>query len=166
MVDTGMASSHGGLPRLTGEQRAFDLVIHLEGLGTKGAAAEEVMLHFDWTRAQFDRALTIARDRICPDLSLVIPHPVPTDGWRYRITGQWLHADNTPAIEAGTAYAIGIIEARLHSVYRDVRVARNNLDGRSVEGRKCNYLSKHLEHILRTLAEIGQVPPEAISDEG
>lgn len=141
--------------RYTLEQRAFDLVLYLETLGTKGAPRDEICAALGWTDAQFESALGVARRGVCPALAVTIPHPVPVDGWRYRLTGQWLHEDNTPAIEAGTSFALGIIEARLRAILRDVRVANQALDQRSISGRKCNFLNKHLTHIMDILNEIG-----------
>lgn len=137
------------------DQRALDLVLHLEKVGTEGSPRESICADLGWTNSQFESALAVARDRLGPELSVTIPHPVPSDGWRYRVTGQWLHEDNTPAIEAGTSYALGIIEARLRAVLRDVRIAKGSLDPRSVSGRKCNFVDKHLTHIVSTLGEIG-----------
>jgi hypothetical protein len=131
------------------ERRALDLVATLDGW----TAAEACEL-LGWPRSRFDSALTYARNEICPALGLAIPHPVPDDGYAYHVTGDWIDPDK-PAIARGAAFAIGIIEARLRSVQRDVQVAAKNLDGRSVSGRKANYLAKHLSKILTTLAEIG-----------
>jgi hypothetical protein len=129
--------------------------VYLEALGTEGQPAPVIAEALGWTRSQFDTALNVARDHLCPDLGLAIPHPVPQDGWRYRITGEWMHRDGTPAIEAGTAYAMGVIEARLRSVLRDVKVVAVTHDRRSVDGRKANFMRKHLVHIIATLDEIG-----------
>ena len=47
------------------------------------------------------------------------------------------------------------METRLHSILRDVRVAKGSADPQSQNGRKANFLDKHLTHILAVLAEIG-----------
>lgn len=144
-----------GIRRHSLDARAFDLVAYLEKQGTAGAPRAKVVGELDWTDSQFNTALAWARDHVCPDLGVAIPHPVPQDGWCYHLTAQWMHDDGSPAIEAGTSYAIGIIEARLRAVLRDVAVAADTLDSRSIDGRKANFMRKHLVHIVSTLEEIG-----------
>lgn len=138
------------------DARALLLLATLEESPRSAADACESL---GWTRSQFTSALSHAREAVCPQLGVTIPHPVPEDGFTYRVTGEWLHGDGTPAIEAGTAYAVSLVETRLHSILRDVRVAKKNIDGRSVNGRKANFLDKHLSHILAVLAEIGTATP-------
>lgn len=143
-------------PRTGREDRALELMVYLEHNG--GRTAAEALRDLKWTRSQFDAALRTVRDDLGPKMGVTIPHPVPDDGFRYRVTGAWLHEDGTPAIEAGTAYAMAIIETRLRAVLRDVRIAKMNMDRRSVNGRKANFLDKHLTHIVGVLGEIGPVP--------
>ena len=151
-----MSKPISGLRTHSKDARALHLLSVLEEEPRSAADACE---HLGWTRSQFASALAHARDVLCPQLGVTIPHPVPDDGFRYRVTGEWLHDDGTPAIEAGTAYAVSLVETRLHNILRDVRVAKDNLDNRSVNGRKANFLDKHLSHILSVLAEIGTPTP-------
>lgn len=138
------------------EERAFKLLVFLE---ETPATAAVVCSMFDWTRSQFDSALALARTNLCPQMGVTIPHPVPDDHYRYHITGDWLHGDGSPAIAAGTAFAMAIIETRLKAVLRDVRVALPSVNPRSVEGRKANFMNKHLSHVVAVLAEIGPDAP-------
>lgn len=101
-----------------------------------------------WTKGRFDVALRTARDELCPGLGLTIPHPLPEDGWRYQVTTDW------KPIEAGAAHALGTVESRLRTIHRDVRTVKPMLDPRSKEGRRANFLDKHLSHLLGTLKEI------------
>lgn len=149
-------------PLTAKEERAFKLLVHLE---ENPSTAAEVCDLYDWTRSQFDSALAFARDELCPQMAVTIPHPVPDDGFRYHVTGAWLHGDGSPAIAAGTAYAIAIIETRLKVVLRDVRVALGSVNPRSVAGRKANFMNKHLSHIVAVLAEIGPEAPTPEDDE-
>jgi hypothetical protein len=139
------------------EERAFKILAFLE---EHPASAEQACQILDLTRAQFDRALKFAREDFGPKLGIAIPHPVPEDGYRYHVTSEWLNPDGTPAIAAGTAFQMRIIESRLRAVQRDVRIALRSADSRSVTGRKANFLNKHVTHILDVLAEIGPTPPE------
>jgi hypothetical protein len=132
------------------ERRALDLIDNLDGF----TAAEFCEL-MGWRRGSFDSALLHARNEICPALGLAIPHPIPDDGYRYRVTGDWLNPEGKPAIANGAAFAIGVIESRLRSVLRDVRIAAKNLDGRSVAGRKATYLTRQIRRTLEKLEEIG-----------
>lgn len=147
------------IPGLRTHSKDARALLLLSALEEQPMSAAELCEHLGWTRSQFSSALSHARDVVCPTLGVTIPHPVPEDGFQYRVTGQWMHDDGTPAIEAGTAYAVSLVETRLHSILRDVRVAKDNLDGRSVNGRKANFLDKHLTHILAVLAEIGTPSP-------
>ncbi len=108
----------------------------------------ECIAKLDWTKGRFDSALRVAREDICPDLELTIPHPTPDDGWRYQITTEW------QPIEAGASHALGMVEARLNSIHRDVRTVKPMLDPRTKAGRRANFLDKHLTHLLGTLKEI------------
>lgn len=137
------------------EERGFKLLAFLE---EHPATADETCEVLGWSKSQFQSALSYARNHLGPKIGVAIPHPVPEDGYRYHVSAEWTHADGTPAIAAGTAYAMGIIETRLKAVMRDVSIARLNLDSRSVDGRKANFLNKHLAHILAVLAEIGPGP--------
>ena len=101
-----------------------------------------------WTKGRLSVALRVAREQICPHLGLAIPHPTPATGWKLQLTDQW------EPVEEGTAYALGIVERRLGSIFRDVTTIKPKLDPQSIEGRRANFLEKHLGHILRTLSEI------------
>lgn len=131
--------------------RALDLLALLEAGPLN---AEEVCERTGWTRHQLDAALTCARADVCVPFGLTIPHPVPQDGWRFHLTGEWVATDGRPAIAAGTGYAVNHVEARLKSILRDVTVAHKNLDPQSIDGRKTNALRQHLGHLLSVLAEI------------
>src|SRR6185295_2912765 len=148
----------GAMPRrpLTGrEERAFALLTLLEG---GAATAAEVCDVLEWSRGQFDGALRFAREELGPHIGATIPQPVPDDGFRYHLTGEWTHVDGSPAIAAGTAYAMTGIETRLRAILRDTKIAAKNASPRSINGRRANFLNKHLTHILDVLNEIGPVP--------
>lgn len=108
----------------------------------------EVCQKLDWSPGKFTTALKYAREELCPSYDVTIPHPTPDDGWRYQVTTDWT------AIEAGASHVLGGIEARLYSVARDVATVLPLIDRRSKEGRRANFLNKHLSHILGTLEEI------------
>lgn len=101
-----------------------------------------------WTKGRFDTAIRCARDEVCPELDLVIPHPTPGDGWRYQVTTEW------GPVEDGAAYSLGMVESRLRGIYRDVRFVKPHLKRGSIEWRRANFLEKHLGHITGTLKEI------------
>lgn len=153
-------SELNGLRRHTLDARAMDLLALLED--RDGATLAECVLALGWTPHHVRAAIDHARHHVCPQLRVTIPHPVPEDGFRYHLTGEWLRRDGRPAIEAGTAYALGQLEARLASLRRDVKVARGNLDPKSIPGRKVAFLDKHLDRVVSTLESIGSsVTPEA-----
>lgn len=62
--------------------------------------------------------------------------------------------DEWEEIEAGSTYAMSHAEARLASVLRDVEIILPKLSPQSRDGRRANFLQKHLSHILATLKEI------------
>lgn len=146
-----------GYRRHSLEARAFDLLEHLRKTG--GASRADACVALTWTDHQFRAAVDYARSEIGPALGITIPQPVPDDGFVYRATGEWMSSDGTPAIEAGTSFALGQIESRLHTIWRDVKVAKSHLDPRSINGRKVNYLEKHLIRIFETLSDIGSSVP-------
>lgn len=152
---------HDALRRRSLEARALDLLADLQEHGA--STAKEVCGRLSWTRSQFDGALDHARRVVCLELNVTIPHPIPDDGWRYCVTGSWLHDDGTPAISEGTAYAMAVIERRLASVLRDAQVAAANSDPRSIPGRKANMLSKHVSRILLALADIDGRPSAEVA---
>lgn len=147
-----IAVSNNALRRHSLERRAFDV---LSALNAGPATLDELSEGLLWTRHQVRTAIGYARDFVCPELDLAIPHPVPDDGYCYHLTGEWITADGTPAIEAGTAFALGQLEARLRSIHRDVLVAVANLDRQSINGQKVNFLANRLEQIFATLGRIG-----------
>lgn len=142
-----------GYRRHSLEARTFDLLEHLRETG--GSSRAETCEALGWTDHQFRAAVDHARTIIGPALGVTIPQPVPDDGFLYRATGEWISIDGTPAIEAGTSYALGQIESRLRSVFRDVEIAAAHMDTRSLNGRKLNYLKKHLNAMFDTLGDIG-----------
>jgi hypothetical protein len=146
-------SSVDGFRRHSREQRAIDVMIYLQQSG--GSAIGEIAEALGWKQDATYRAIQHAREFVCPQLGLTIPMPVPDDGHRYRVTGDWISIDGTPAIEAGTSYAMGQVESRLRSIHRDVQVALANLEPRSIPGRKANFLNKRLTYIFDTLESIG-----------
>lgn len=135
------------------ETRAYALLAYLEA-HSDGADANTMCEAFGWGRGQFSSALECAREVLCPPLELTIPHPVPDDGWCYRLTGAWIGVDGTPAIAAGAGYAVAQIEARLRTVLRDAVAARKHLDPQSIDGRKVSALTQHLGHVLGVMSEI------------
>lgn len=110
--------------------------------------SSEVCQRLGWTKGRFTLAVRVARQELCPNYGVSIPHPVPDDGWRYQVTTEW------KPVERGASHAMGAIETRLHSIMRDVRTVKPALDPQSIEGRRANFLDKHLTHILGTLREI------------
>lgn len=147
------------------ESRAYELLSYLEA-NSQGADARTICESLVWGRGQFASALECAREVICPQLELTIPHPVPDDDWRYRVTGEWIATDGSPAIAAGAGHAAAQIEARLRSVLRDASVARIHLDPQSIDGRKVNALTLHLSHILAVMAEISADEPRLLTKVG
>lgn len=101
-----------------------------------------------WPRGRFDTALRFAREQLCVEMGMAIPNPTPADGWRYQVTTEW------QPVEAGSSYALGIVESRLRSIHRDVQIVQPHLTRGSKEWRRANFLNKHLSHILGTLSEI------------
>ena len=147
-----------GYRRHSLEARAVDLLALLDSR-PEGATKAEAREKLGWTESQFTTAVEYVRSTISGQLGVTIPHPVPDDGYRYRVTGDWIGVDGRPAIEAGTSFALGQIESRLRSVHRDVLIAKNNLEAKSLLGRKLNYLDKHLARIFAELNEIGTSSP-------
>lgn len=133
--------------QLTNVQRHAELLVDLL-VDSGPLTSAEVCERLGWTKGRFDSAVRSARDGICHDLGLAIPHPVPEDGWRYQVTNEW------GPVEAGAAHALGNVESRLRSVHRDVRLVKPMLDPRTRAGRRANFLDKHLTHLLGTLEEI------------
>lgn len=131
------------------ERRAFDVMTLLEERGSETSAG--VCEALSLSKSQVSAAIEYARVHLCPQLNVTIPHPVPNDGFRYRVTGEWIGKGGDPAIGAGASYAMAQIESRLRSVHRDVLVALNNLEPRSLDGRRANFLNKHLSRIFGTL---------------
>lgn len=124
-------------------ERLLDLLVD-SGPITSADACEKL----GWPRGRFDAAVKAAREDLCPGLGLSIPHPTPTDGWRYQVTTEW------QPVEAGASYSLGLIESRLKSIDRDVQVVLPHLERGSTEWRRANFLAKHLNHIVGTLKEI------------
>lgn len=112
------------------------------------ATAVELCSTLGWPRGRLDSALRYAREELCPELKLAIPHPTPMDGWRYQITDQW------EPVEAGASHALGSVETRLFSILRDVETIYPHLTKGSTEWRRATFLRKHLGHITSTLKEI------------
>lgn len=128
-------------------RRSADALVDLlvdEGPLTSAECCERL----GWTKGKFDTAVKAARETICPDLGLAIPHPIPEEGWRYQVTTEW------GPVEAGASHALGMVESRLRSIHRDVKVVKPMIDPRSRAGRRANFLDKHLAHLLATLKEI------------
>jgi hypothetical protein len=100
-----------------------------------------------WSEGRFTSALRAARDVVCPELGIAVPQVTPPD-WRYEATIEWA------PVEAGSSYALGHAETRLRSIRRDVRIVLPHLPKGTVEWRRANFLSKHLDHLLGGLSEI------------
>lgn len=101
-----------------------------------------------WPEGRFGTALKFAREQLLPDLDLTIPAPTPDNGWRYEVTDEW------GPVADGAAWVLGIVEARLVAVLRDVQTVQPLLDPRSLDGRAANLLDKRLVPIVRSLEEI------------
>lgn len=112
------------------------------------ATSAELCGRLGWTRGRLATAIRFARENTCPALGLGFPNPTPTDGWRYQVTTEW------EPIEAGASYALGLVESRLTSIYRDVTTVKPMLTKGSREWRRASFLEKHLSHITATLKEI------------
>lgn len=141
-----------GYRRYSVEQRSLDLLAYLQETG--GANLSECADALGWSTNAVRTAIQHAREHVCPQLKLAIPHPVPQDEFRYHLTGDWISSDH-PAIEEGTAFALAQVESRLRSIYRDVQIALANIDHQSIPGRKANFLNRRLGHIFETLHDIG-----------
>jgi hypothetical protein len=101
-----------------------------------------------WSRSRFDAALRVAREQICSELGISIPAPTPSSGWVYSATTEW------QPVEAGASHTLGLVESRLRSIQRDVRIVIPHLERGTREWRRANFLNKHLAHLLGTLEEI------------
>lgn len=112
------------------------------------ATGIELRKWLGWGKGRFTSALRYARETLCPELGLVIPQPTPTDDWRYQVTTDW------QPVEAGSSYALGIVESRLRAIHRDVTLVAPHLEPGSVPWRRARFLQKHLDHIVNTLGEI------------
>lgn len=124
----------------------LDHLLHNEAGLTSGELGERLAC----SPTQAQAAIAYAREKICPQLGdMTIPPAVPYDGYRYKVACTW-----EEGIGEGTDWTVGLIETRLRTILRDVRVAKGNADPQSVVGRRCNFLDKHLAHILGTLSEI------------
>lgn len=112
------------------------------------STSAELCTRLGWSKGRLTTAIKHAREHTCPALGLGFPNPTPTDGWRYQVTTDW------EPVEAGAAYALGMVESRLINVHRDVKTVRPQLTKGSKEWRRANFLEKHLSHITATLGEI------------
>lgn len=114
------------------------------------ATRQELMKWLGWSEGRFSTALAYARTNICEAMGMAIPTPTPGEGWRYEVTCDWL------PVQRGASYSLGVIESRLRGIHRDVRIVLPHIDKEAdlLEWRRANFLNKHLEHLLRTLAEI------------
>lgn len=101
-----------------------------------------------WKRGRFDTALRVAREHVCPEMGMAIPASTPHTGWTYQVTTEW------EPVEAGSSWVLGLIESRLLSVDRDVRIILPHLAKGTKEWRRANFLAKHLGHLTSTLTEI------------
>ena len=126
-------------------RQASEVLDLLVDVGPLTSAAACVKL--DWPRGRFDTAIRYAREQLCPGLGLTIPAAIPPD-WLYQVTTEW------QPVEAGAAYTLGHVDARLASILRDVDIIRPHLTKGSREWRRASFLSKHLAHLLGTLSEI------------
>lgn len=152
-----LSSGRASLPRhreRTLDSAALDLMHYLDETG--GATKADICAAMKWTESRFKTVLQHARENVGADLKLAIPQPVPQDGFMYRVTGEWIRQDGTAAIKAGVDYSMLQIESRLRNVWRDVCIARANADGRSIHGRKLNFLDKRLGYIVDTLKAIDE----------
>lgn len=113
------------------------------------ASRRDVCKWLGWSPSRFSAALSYARTDLCPMLECTIPHPTPPD-WLYRVTDQWAH------VQAGASYSLGVAEARLRGIARDVRIVLPKIDREHdlLAWRRANFLDRHLDHLLRTLDEI------------
>lgn len=109
---------------------------------------------FEYTPSQARRLIRILRDDICPQFGVVIPHPLPSDGNRYHVTGEWV-GDGGEGIKPAAEYALRHVLSRMVRLHSDVEVVLPNLEHGSIEWRQANFLHKHLAHIVGTLNEIG-----------
>lgn len=110
--------------------------------------AAEVCEALDWPRGRFGSAVKVAREVLCPELGISIPSPTPDRGWVYEATTDW------GPVEAGAAHTLGLVETRLASIRRDVKIVLPHLKRGSREWRRANFLNKHLDHLIGTLGEI------------
>jgi hypothetical protein len=110
--------------------------------------ANECCHALGWTRGRFTSALKTARDELCGELGISIPAPTPEEGWVYSATTEW------EPVEAGAAHTLGLVETRLESIRRDVKIVLPHLTRGTKAWRRASFLNKHLDHLLGTLGEI------------
>ena len=101
-----------------------------------------------WPRGRFDGAVRYAREQLCPELGLTIPAPTPGGGWLFQVTTEW------QPVQEGAAYTLGHVDSRLTAILRDVNIVLPHLPPRSRDWHRARFLSKHLTHVLATMAEI------------
>jgi hypothetical protein len=110
--------------------------------------SSDICTKLDWPRGRFDAALRFAREQLCPDLGVTIPAATPAGGWLFQVTTEW------EPVQAGAAYTIGHVDARLAAILRDVDTVLPNLTRGTKDWRRASFLSKHLAHLLATMSEI------------
>lgn len=123
--------------------RVLDLLVDCGPL-TKAEACAKL----DWPETRFSAAVKYARERLCEPLGLTIPAPTPSRGWVYQVTTEW------EPVHEGTSWTMGLVETRLAAMARDVDTVLPHLEKGSVDWRRANFLSKHLNNIVGTMREI------------
>jgi hypothetical protein len=137
------AQTHGRVDNVARHAETLvDLLVDCGPL-TKDAIVDKL----GWRVGRLPTALRFAREQLCPELGLTIPTATPPD-WLYQVTMDW------KPVETGAAYAMGMAESRLAGVARDVRIVLPALAKGTTAWRRANFLNKHLDHLLATLAEI------------
>lgn len=141
-----MSTTAPSIPISSATRHAETLVDLLVDNGPLTSA--EIASRLGWPLGRVSRAISVARDEVCPPLDIAIPSPTPADGWRYQVTTEW------QPVEEGASHQLGHVESRLRSIHRDVGIVLPHVPKGSKEWRRANFLDKHLTHLLDTLKEI------------
>ncbi len=139
-----MSTPHVPVPTL--ERHAAQLLDLLVDAGP--LTREQCCDKLGWTSGRFSVAVRYARSVLGPALGVAIPAATPQRGWHYEVTTEW------QPVEEGSSYVLGLVETRLRSIHRDVRVILPHLSRGTKEWRRASFLDKHLGHLTGTLAEI------------
>jgi hypothetical protein len=111
---------------------------------------DELCVRFGWTHGHFLKIMRTARNELSA-VDGAIPRPVAVDGYRYRLTVDWVDDADDPAISDGVALILHDLDTRLHSCLRDLDVAIANQSGRTALGKR---LRRRRAALFGTIATI------------